>query len=322
MDQAINTYSDVTAGLGEAIYKNATDKQSSQEIKKQILHSYEHWANWVNPRSFLNWGLWDWPLYLEYKNLKFPFTKLCPNQDIYAHLLLYQLIRPLKQIEFYRKTLLDVGCGTGVGLRCASKLLKTKQAIGMDLVPQFAKSANKEFYREGRRHFISGDAEALPFQDNSFDIITNLESSHLYPNLEHFYKEVFRVLKPGGFFCYADIYCDHRNQTGVLENLIKVEKNAAIIINKNLTKLVQNSIYRRIVKQEYLFLQNAHLTLSHEDFSKELLAMANAQGLSFLPHWWIRFRNPELKQLAKTIKSTPYWGGTKYFFYYLIQKAI
>jgi ubiquinone/menaquinone biosynthesis C-methylase UbiE len=52
--------------------------------------------------------------------------------------------------------------------------------------------------------FWVGDAEALPFSDGLADVVFNLESSHAYPNKEQFYKEVFRVLKPGGFFLYSD----------------------------------------------------------------------------------------------------------------------
>jgi SAM-dependent methyltransferase len=45
----------------------------------------------------------------------------------------------------------------------------------------------------------------LPFGDASFDVVTNIESSHSYPNINTFYAEVFRVLTPGGYFLYTDV---------------------------------------------------------------------------------------------------------------------
>ena len=53
--------------------------------------------------------------------------------------------------------------------------------------------------------FKNGDAEKIPFQDNSFDVILNVESSHCYGNMTKFIAEVYRVLKPNGKFSWADL---------------------------------------------------------------------------------------------------------------------
>ena len=53
--------------------------------------------------------------------------------------------------------------------------------------------------------FINGDAEKLPFPDNAFDAVINIESSGAYPNFSRFLAEVARVLRPGGHFLYADL---------------------------------------------------------------------------------------------------------------------
>ncbi len=52
--------------------------------------------------------------------------------------------------------------------------------------------------------FRQGDAEALPFPENQFDAVLNVESSHCYGSLPTFLAEVWRVLRPGGHFFYAD----------------------------------------------------------------------------------------------------------------------
>ena len=51
---------------------------------------------------------------------------------------------------------------------------------------------------------MQGDAEALQFDDHSFDAIINVEASHCYGNMAQFLKEVNRLLRPDGYFLYAD----------------------------------------------------------------------------------------------------------------------
>jgi SAM-dependent methyltransferase len=52
--------------------------------------------------------------------------------------------------------------------------------------------------------FHQGDAENIPFDDASFDVVTNIESSHTYP-IQRFYASVKRMLRPGGYFLYTDL---------------------------------------------------------------------------------------------------------------------
>ena len=51
---------------------------------------------------------------------------------------------------------------------------------------------------------MHGDAESLPFPDESFDAVINVEASHAYPHFDRFLAEMARVLRPGGHFLYAD----------------------------------------------------------------------------------------------------------------------
>lgn len=101
------------------------------------------------------------------------------------------------------KRVLDVGCGRG---GTVALLADRYGAVptGVDLSPEAI-----AFCRRTHRHpdvtFEVGDAEHLPFDAATFDIVTNVESSHTYPNLRAFYAEVARVLKTGGWFLYTDL---------------------------------------------------------------------------------------------------------------------
>ena len=51
----------------------------------------------------------------------------------------------------------------------------------------------------------SGDAESLPFGDEMFDAVVNVESSHCYGSTPAFLAQVKRVLRCGGHFLFADL---------------------------------------------------------------------------------------------------------------------
>jgi ubiquinone/menaquinone biosynthesis C-methylase UbiE len=57
---------------------------------------------------------------------------------------------------------------------------------------------------QGNLKFAEGNAMALPFDDSSFDVIYNVESSHCYSDMGAFVKEVHRVLRSGGLFAWTD----------------------------------------------------------------------------------------------------------------------
>lgn len=323
MPNNIKNYSQAANQLGVAVSANSSNASEAQIIKKQVLESYNSWAHSIYDRAFLNWGLWNKKIAREYENLNFNFTALCPYQDIHSQLLLYYLIRPLFLRNFFYKRLLEIGCGNGIGLKMNSSLMKTEYALGIDLVYKLVSNAEKNFYSKGQVNYIQTDAEALPLSDSSFDIIINVESSHLYPRLEYFFAEVSRILAPGGYFCYADIHTDAKQQGQRLEKFIDSRPDLKIIQKKNITDLVQASIYRRLIVNERGFCLNAVSMFGSdpEVLPRELASLAQAMGISFLPWWKIWVKTEELRPIAKAARHHPYWGGKKLFFYYLIQKV-
>jgi phthiocerol/phenolphthiocerol synthesis type-I polyketide synthase E len=99
---------------------------------------------------------------------------------------------------------LDVGCGRGGTVHTVKQFFQPTTVIGLDLSPNAIHFCNR-VHRHPGVSFREGDAEQLPFADGSFDVVTNVESSHTYPNIRSFYLEVHRVLAPGGYFLYTDV---------------------------------------------------------------------------------------------------------------------
>lgn len=75
-----------------------------------------------------------------------------------------------------------------------------------DLTPQMLDEARKLADARDIRNvdFVIADAEALPFADTSFDLVTCRIAPHHFPDISKFLSEVARVLKPGGRFGLVD----------------------------------------------------------------------------------------------------------------------
>jgi phthiocerol/phenolphthiocerol synthesis type-I polyketide synthase E len=98
---------------------------------------------------------------------------------------------------------LDVGCGRGGTADVIRCYFGPKRFTGLDLAPEAIAYCRRTHTHAGFT-FEVGDAEQLPFRDGEFDVVTNVESSHNYPDVFAFLLGVHRVLRPGGRFLHTD----------------------------------------------------------------------------------------------------------------------
>ncbi|WP_158617425.1 class I SAM-dependent methyltransferase [Legionella sp. km772] len=317
-----NSYEDATHLINQVLDSNLRAEGKDNLAAKEIVQQgYAYIANNIYNRTFLNWGLWDKQIYKEFSDLHYNFAALCPYQSAHSPLLIYYVLRPLIQQYFFGKRILEVGPGNGIGLKMSSQLLKSNYALGIDLTHPLVRNAKNNFSMENKVDFIQGDAEHLPLENESFDLITNIESSHLYPNLELFFHEVCRVLIPGGFFCYTDIELKNKLQSERLDNFLKSRNDIRVVLKQDLTKLVQNSIYMKLIKNEKKFVETC-ITMFGTDpkvLAAETTNLANSMGMAFLPWWKIWVKTPIMRPIAKAARNDTYWGK-KLYFYYLLQK--
>jgi ubiquinone/menaquinone biosynthesis C-methylase UbiE len=131
------------------------------------------------------------------------------------------------------RKVLDLGCGRGGAVSVVHKYFQPESMTGLDLSSEAIAFCRRE-HRYSNAVFLEGDAERVPFPDNSFDVILNLESSHSYPDLFAFYGEVFRLLNRRGYFLYTDLYAVNRmneNVKKLLEIGFVLEKDRDITRN-------------------------------------------------------------------------------------------
>jgi len=99
--------------------------------------------------------------------------------------------------DWHEKDVLDVGCGVGTdGARFASH---GARYTGLDESPTAIELARRNFDFEGiDGDFVRGDATALPFEGESFDLVWSHGVIHHIPDTERAVAEMHRVLRPGG----------------------------------------------------------------------------------------------------------------------------
>jgi ubiquinone/menaquinone biosynthesis C-methylase UbiE len=97
-------------------------------------------------------------------------------------------------------SILDVGCGTGINLLEAARVLgPCKRLQGVDLAPGMVEEARRKASAMSvPATFVVGDAEHLPVEDESVDLVICNSVYHWFPDRGRAISELARVLRPGG----------------------------------------------------------------------------------------------------------------------------
>jgi len=112
---------------------------------------------------------------------------------------LVELVKPGKDW-----TVLDIA--TGAGHTAAAFAPYVAKVVASDLTPQMLEEARKLAEAKGFANVetATADAEQLPFDDHSFDLVTCRIAPHHFPDVAAFVAESWRVLKRGGTFALVD----------------------------------------------------------------------------------------------------------------------
>ena len=93
---------------------------------------------------------------------------------------------------------LDVACGSGNGAVAAARRA-WGNTTGADFVPALLERARERAAAERLEiEFVEGDAEDLPFEDESFDVVMSIFGAMFAPDQPQTASELLRVCKPGG----------------------------------------------------------------------------------------------------------------------------
>jgi ubiquinone/menaquinone biosynthesis C-methylase UbiE len=141
---------------------------------------------------------------------------------------------------------LEVGCGRGGGAAFIKRHLMPKTVVGLDNSANAVAFCQHNYDIKGLS-FQVGEAESLPFADNSFDVVVNIESSHCYNSTALFLKQAKRVLQDGGYLLFADFRA--KSQVEVLKEEIE-ESGLYLIRETDITANVVEALRRDSWRKE------------------------------------------------------------------------
>lgn len=117
---------------------------------------------------------------------------------------------------------LDCGCGGGANIKKLLEKAAQGSVKGIDyseVSVEKSRSLNALAISAGRCEIMQANVAQLPFEDNSFDLVTAFETVYFWPELPACFREVGRVLRPGGTFFICNECGEDNKWTDIVSGL-------------------------------------------------------------------------------------------------------
>jgi tellurite methyltransferase len=196
-------------------------------------------------------------------------------QKIYGNIDIYLFDQLLKGTYDHCEKILDAGCGEGRNL--VYFLRSGFEIFGVDQQPEAIQQVEELAHIYAAKplsgHFQVADITSLPFPDADFDLVISSAVLHFAENMEHFeamLNEMWRVLKPGGYF-----FCR-------LASVIGIESSVHFIGNGRY--IIPDESERFLVNQEMLI----RLTKKMGGELHEPIKTTNVQNLRSMTTWCVQ----------------------------------
>jgi len=135
-------------------------------------------------------------------------------------------------------TILDIGCGGGRTISKLAAIASDGRVHGIDyseVSVAATKRQNARCIDIGRVEINQASVSQLPFADNTFDLVTAIETHFFWPNLHADVEEVLRVIKSGGvFIIIAEVYKGGKKMAGKLaEKYIELTNMTLLTVDEH-----------------------------------------------------------------------------------------
>ena len=157
---------------------------------------------------------------------------------------------------------LDVACGPGIVVEALAR--SAGEVVGCDITPEMLEKARERCAKAGltNARFTPGRAEALPFPDASFDVVVSRSAVHHFPDPPAAFREMARVVKPGGRVITVDVQSSESPDAASLHNALEILRDPSHV------RMLSRSELHRAITAAGLTIEDAISWTNHREFSE------------------------------------------------------
>jgi ubiquinone/menaquinone biosynthesis C-methylase UbiE len=157
---------------------------------------------------------------------------------------------------------LDVACGPGIVVEALAR--SAGEVVGCDITPAMLEKARERCARAGLSNtlFMPGRAEALPFDDASFDVVVSRSAVHHFRDPTAAFREMARVVKSGGRVITVDVQSAEAPEESALHNALEILRDPSHV------RMLPRSELHRSLAQAGLAIEEAIRWANHREFSE------------------------------------------------------
>jgi len=148
--------------------------------------------------------------------------------------------------------ILDIGCGAGTGINIFNKNFKNARFYGIDYskdMVELTKETHKELIKNNRLEVHHASVDKLPFDDNMFQLVIGIETSHFWLDKKEGLAEIKRVLEINGLIVLVNevyMYPDYERFLPKLQvNAVKLDK-VKVYTEKQYKEILQEAGFQDI----------------------------------------------------------------------------
>lgn len=140
---------------------------------------------------------------------------------------------------------LDCGCGGGANIKKLLEKAAQGSVKGIDyseVSVEKSRSLNALAISAGRCEIMQANVAQLPFEDSSFDLVTAFETVYFWPELPACFREVGRVLRPGGTFFICNECGEDNKWTDIVSGMkiYTADELTQVLTKAGFTDIVMN----------------------------------------------------------------------------------